>query len=107
MSLYFPNIYPRSQLITFIFILSAHNMFRPHVKHNNIIYIFMKTIIPQHIRYNYSPIMVYVSYYLFICLQSYNGNSFNYMNTIYKKKLHGLSPRANYTDRAEYNIYVS
>jgi hypothetical protein len=23
----------------------------PHVKHNNIIYIFMKTIVPQHIRY--------------------------------------------------------
>jgi hypothetical protein len=26
---YFPNIYPRSQLITFISILSVHDMFRP------------------------------------------------------------------------------
>jgi hypothetical protein len=80
---YFLNIYPQSQLIIFISLLysvcSLHVSApkgHPQAQHD-IIYVFMKTIIPQHICYNYPPIMVYVSYYLFIYLQSCNDNSLN------------------------------
>jgi hypothetical protein len=71
-SVYFPNMYPQSQLIISLFysVGSLHVSAptgHPQVKHNNIIYIFMKTIyhstsvILQLLTY-----MVYASYYLFI-----------------------------------------
>jgi hypothetical protein len=52
------QIYPRSQLIIFIslfyFVCSLHVSAltgHPQVKHTNIIYIFMRSIMAQHIRY--------------------------------------------------------
>jgi hypothetical protein len=67
------QIYPRSQLIIFILFCLFTTCFGPYgpssgeTQHH--LYIYMKTIIPQHIRYNYSLIWCI---YLIIYLSIYN-----------------------------------